>query len=106
MADRACQELTGGPRIAYLPVAAELYFAAGRVEDARRVIDEYRKATRDEVGRDDTLLKEQVTLLDAAVTAAQGRHRAAIDLLEKFVAGSPDNASAEGATTLSDGRPG
>ncbi|UCG17293.1 MAG: tetratricopeptide repeat protein [Phycisphaerales bacterium] len=94
LADRACQELTGATRIAFLPMAAELQLAAGRVEDARKVIDEYRKATRDEVGRGDALLREKVNLLDAAVTSAEGRHRAAIDLLEELVVSSPDNASA------------
>ncbi len=88
LAGRGLEELTGGRRVMFLPLAVDLYLASGRIEEARACVDEYQDAIE---GRPeaDASVSNQLALLGAALASAEDRSYGVINLLEHLVVSSP-----------------
>ncbi|MCH7721426.1 MAG: tetratricopeptide repeat protein, partial [Planctomycetes bacterium] len=93
LGDAALEELSGARRIAFLPVAVELYMLGSRIERAREAVEELREAGPSRAERAQSA-EEQLTLLDAVVSDAEGRPYAVIDLMEDLVSTSPQKSAA------------
>lgn len=92
LADQALEELPERYRAPFLPVAVDLYLAGARVEEARNAVEQYREVqTPSEAS---ALRTEQLAVLDAAVTGAEGKPYAAIELLGPVVVTNPEYAQA------------
>lgn len=92
LADQALEELPERYRAPFLPVAVDLYLAGARVEQARNAVEQYREVqTPSEAS---ALRTEQLAVLDAAVTGAEGKPYAAIELLGPVVVTNPEYAQA------------
>ncbi|MBN2561994.1 MAG: tetratricopeptide repeat protein, partial [Phycisphaerae bacterium] len=88
LADQALEVLTDSLRLAFLTSAVDLYLAGGRVDAAREVADEFRESVQ-KLRKSNPLLAEQVDLVAAAVSNAEGRPHATINLLEPLLARNP-----------------
>jgi len=94
LADRVLNDPSAPRSVPFLPIAVELYLGAGRVQDARKIVDEYRGKVGSRTARGETLPADTLAMLDAAVAIAEGRPYTAVDLIERLVINRPDNASA------------
>ncbi len=88
LADSALEELTGDRRVLFLPVAVDLYLAAGRIEAARKCVDEYRRAVEAR-SKPDPSLSNQLVLLRAAIANGEDMPHLVINLLAGLVVGEP-----------------
>ncbi|NLX12599.1 MAG: tetratricopeptide repeat protein [Phycisphaerales bacterium] len=88
VARNALEELTGDRRVMFLPFAAELFLANDHMDDARRCVEEYRKAVQD-MARQTPSIGERLSLLQAAVAMADNKPYIAINLLEEVTAKQP-----------------
>ncbi|MCH7945194.1 MAG: tetratricopeptide repeat protein, partial [Armatimonadetes bacterium] len=93
LSDAALEELSGARRAAFLPVAVELYLVGGGIEKAREAVEELREAGPSRTERAQSA-EEQLTLLDAVVSDAEGLPYAVIDLMEDLVSTSPQKSAA------------
>lgn len=93
VAERGRKELAENRRVMFLPLAVDLYLAAGAVPEARRCVEEYREALQ-ELAKTDQVFSERLVLLEGIVANAEGKPYYAINLLEEVVVRSSRNARA------------
>ncbi len=91
LARQALGELSDTRRTLFLPYAVDLFLAAGKLDEARSTVDEFRAAVG-EITRSDTVQNEKLLLIEGGMANAEGRFYEAIDRLEGIVAtGEPRN---------------
>ncbi len=79
MAQRGLDELLGGYRVRFLPIAARLYFAADRIDDAETCINEYGQAIAEHSPQ--AQRSEAFALLQAQLAVEKKQPYSAINLL-------------------------
>jgi len=90
LADAALKELTArSHRMRILPTAVRLYLGGGKVDQARKALDEYLELRK--LSRQPALSAADVGALKAAVARAEDRPYRVIDLLEPLVVSDPSN---------------
>lgn len=88
IAERGLKELVDDRCVMFLPFATELFLAAHRVEDARRCVEEYRRAVK-ALADQNPSIRETLSLLPAAVALAEHKPYVAINLLEEVTVRQP-----------------
>ncbi len=93
LADEALAKLTERYRSAFLPIGVELYALGGRVEDARRYLEEYQSLV-EESTRGSSAVNEGLAVLAARVAVVDHSPYDVINLLRPVVDWNPRNAVA------------
>ncbi len=88
-AEESLRKLSGPRRLAFIPMAVDLYLSAGRLDDSRALADEFRLSIHERADTPDQL-RRQSALLTAMVAGAQEQHLEVIRVLdETFTIQSP-----------------
>ncbi len=91
--DQALAELTGDDRLVFLPTAVRAYLLGGLLDEARQMVDEYRRGVNEKIEPGEAL-QDDVVMVEAGLAEAEGKPDAVIDLLSPFVAAKPDKKAA------------
>ena len=86
LADRALDKLVGMRREVFLPLGVDLYLAAGRIDIARRLVDEYQVSVLARSKPEESVLN-QLALLQAGLAGAENQPNRVINLIEPLVVG-------------------
>ncbi len=86
LADRALAELAGTRREVFLPLAVDLYLAAGQINPAWRLVNEYEASVEAQTKPEEWSLN-QLALLQAAVAGAENQPHRVINILGPIIGG-------------------
>jgi predicted Zn-dependent protease len=94
LADRALKELQDDSRLAFMPSAVDLYLADGRIDSARRTVEEYRQGVNAKVVISEAMraaMRDTLTFLEAVLASAENKPYDVIDKIKPLAARKPDD---------------